>query len=112
MIKSTYEYAKIYGLSSGTNGVLLEWLLRPGAGGVVRFFCFFLFRGGIPDLVRIRLRKENQYESHRSALRNTTHRQGWKVEQISFITGSHSVNEEDLRKNLTSSSKSRRFVSI
>jgi hypothetical protein len=26
--------------------------------------------------------------------------QGWKVEQISFITGSRSLNEQDLRKNL------------
>ncbi len=26
--------------------------------------------------------------------------QDWKVEQIRFITGTHSVNREDLRKNL------------
>lgn len=40
------------------------------------------------------------YESLRSALSNTIHRQGWKVEQISFIAGASSVNEQDLRKNL------------
>ena len=28
-------------------------------------------------------------------------RQGWKVEQVSFITGARSLNEEDLKKNLT-----------
>jgi hypothetical protein len=28
------------------------------------------------------------------------HHQGWKVEQISFVTVSLSVNREDLRKNL------------
>jgi hypothetical protein len=27
-------------------------------------------------------------------------RQGWKVEQISFVTGSRSVNKQDLNKNL------------
>jgi hypothetical protein len=35
-----------------------------------------------------------------NTLSDTIHPQGWKVEQISFITGTHSVNEEDLRKNL------------
>ncbi len=29
------------------------------------------------------------------------HRQGWKVEQVSFITGARSLNEEELKKNLT-----------
>ena len=30
----------------------------------------------------------------------TLQHQGWKVEQISFIAGSRSLNEQDLRKNL------------
>ena len=28
-------------------------------------------------------------------------RQGWKVEQVSFIAGARSFNEEELKKNLT-----------
>jgi hypothetical protein len=28
------------------------------------------------------------------------HRQGWKVEQVSFIAGARSLNEEELKKNL------------
>ena len=30
----------------------------------------------------------------------TIHHQGWKVEQIGFIVGSWSLNEQDLRRNL------------
>ena len=52
-------------------------------------------------LIRVRSRVVNQYESLRRTLGETLQRQGWWVEQISFITGSHSFNEEDLRKNLT-----------
>ena len=50
-------------------------------------------------LLRSRLKTENQYESL-SVLRNVIHRQGWKVEEISSITGKRSVNEQDLRKKL------------
>ncbi len=28
-------------------------------------------------------------------------RQGWKVEQVSFITGVRSLNEDEIKKNLT-----------
>ena len=38
--------------------------------------------------------------SLRRALGVTIQHQGWKVEQIRFITGSRSLNEQDLRKNL------------
>ena len=31
----------------------------------------------------------------------TMHRQGWKVEQISFIAGARSFNEKELKENLT-----------
>ena len=51
-------------------------------------------------LVRTRSRAEDQYESLRRALGVTLQYQGWKVEQISFIVGSRSLNEQDLRKNL------------
>jgi hypothetical protein len=36
----------------------------------------------------------------RRTLGVTLHHQGWKVEQIIFIVGSRSLNEQDLRKNL------------
>ncbi len=52
-------------------------------------------------LLRTRLTVENQYASLRSAFSDTIGGQGWKVEQISFVTGSLCVNEQDLRKNLT-----------
>ena len=31
----------------------------------------------------------------------TMQSQGWKVEQVSFITGARSFNEKELKKNLT-----------
>ena len=42
---------------------------------------------------------ETQYVSLRSALVITVQRQGWKVEQVSFITGARSLNEEELKQN-------------
>jgi hypothetical protein len=44
---------------------------------------------------------EAQCASLRSALAMTMQRQGWKVEQVSFIAGARSLNEEKLKKNLT-----------
>ena len=52
-------------------------------------------------VVRVKRVAEAQYASLRSALTMTMHRQGWKVEQVSFIAGSWSLNEEELKKNLT-----------
>ena len=52
-------------------------------------------------LIRVKTKANNQYESLRRALRDTLQYQGgWQVEQISFIAGSRSLNEQDLRKNL------------
>ena len=51
-------------------------------------------------LLRARFRAENQYESLRRALGITLQHQGWKVEQISFIAGVRSLNEQELRENL------------
>jgi hypothetical protein len=44
---------------------------------------------------------ETQYASLRSALAMTMQCQGWKVEQVNFIAGARSLNEEELKKNLT-----------
>ena len=43
---------------------------------------------------------ESQYTSLRSALTITMQRLGWRVEQVSFIAGARSLNEEDLKTNL------------
>ncbi len=51
-------------------------------------------------LVRAKSTTENQYASLRSAISTVIHRQGWKVEQISFITGARSVDKQDFNKNL------------
>jgi hypothetical protein len=51
-------------------------------------------------LLRAKLTAEYQYVSLRSTISDAIHRKGWKVEQISFVTGSRSVNRQDLRKNL------------
>ena len=87
------------------------WRLRPD-GIVFRpptetkavNFCILEFKhmSDVTDqyLVRGRSRSENQYEPLLRALGATLQRQRWQVEQISVITGSHSLNEQDLRKNL------------
>ena len=52
-------------------------------------------------IVRAKHLVETQYASLRSALAITMQRQGWKVEQVGFIAGARSLNEEELKKNLT-----------
>ena len=51
-------------------------------------------------LVRAKTTAENQYASLRSAIGTVIQRQGWKVDQVSFITGARSVDKQDFRKNL------------
>ena len=51
-------------------------------------------------LVRVKSTAENQYASLRSAISTVIHRQGWKVDQISFITGARSVDKRDFSKNM------------
>jgi hypothetical protein len=43
---------------------------------------------------------EDQYSSLRNVISEAIQRQGWKVDQVSFITGTRSVNKQDLTKNL------------
>jgi hypothetical protein len=50
--------------------------------------------------IRAKSTTENQYVSLRGSISTVIHRQGWKVEQISFITGERSVDKQDLNKNL------------
>ena len=51
-------------------------------------------------IVRAERVVEPQYTSLRSEMVITMQRQGWRVEQVSFITGTRSLNEEELIKNL------------
>jgi hypothetical protein len=51
-------------------------------------------------LARAKKTAENQYASLRSAIGTVVQRQGWKVNQVSFITGARSVDKQDFQKNL------------
>ena len=51
-------------------------------------------------IVRAKRETEAQYTSLRSALVITMQRQGWRVEQVRFVAGARSLNEEELKKNL------------
>jgi hypothetical protein len=51
-------------------------------------------------LVRAKSTDENQYSSLRIVMSTVIYHQGWKVEQISFITDARSVDKQDLNKNL------------
>ena len=79
-------------------------MFRPPTVSKTDIFCILEFKrmSDITDqyLTRTKSRTENQYASLRRDLGTTIQRQGWRVEQIRFIEGSRSLNEEDLRKNL------------
>ena len=51
-------------------------------------------------IVRAKHEAEAQYESLRPALTKTMQRQGWMVQQVSFVAGARSLNEQELKKNL------------
>jgi hypothetical protein len=51
-------------------------------------------------LTRAKLTVENQYVSLHSVISVVIQCEDWRVEQISFITGTRSVNKQDLNKNL------------
>jgi hypothetical protein len=51
-------------------------------------------------LARAKTTADNQYASLCSAIGTVIQRQGWKVGQVSFITGARSVDKQDFRKNL------------
>jgi hypothetical protein len=87
------------------------WRMRPNGivvlppvGNTVGIFCI-LEHKRMSDvcyryLIRAKSTVENQYASLRSVISTVIHRQDWKVEQISFITGARSVDKQDLIKNL------------
>jgi hypothetical protein len=87
------------------------WRMRPDgiavlppAGNKAGTFCI-LEHKRMSDccehyLVRAKKTAENQYASLRSAISTVIQRQGWKVDQVSFITGARSVDKQDFRNNL------------
>jgi hypothetical protein len=79
-------------------------VILPPVGNKTGIFCI-LEHKRISDvcdqyLTRGKHTSETQYESLRSAISKAIQIQGWRVEQISFITGVRSVNNQDLSKNL------------
>ena len=79
-------------------------VILPPVGNKAGIFCI-LEHKRISDvcdqyLTRGKHTSETQYESLRSAISKAIQIQGWRVEQISFITGVRSVNNQDLSKNL------------
>jgi hypothetical protein len=87
------------------------WRMRPDgiavlppAGNKAGTFCI-LEHKRMSDccehyLVRAKQTADNQYASLRRAIGTVIQRQGWKVDQVSFITGARSVDKQDFRKNL------------
>jgi hypothetical protein len=76
----------------------------PPAGNKAGTFCI-LEHKRMSDysehyLVRAKKTADNQYASLRSAISTVIQRQGRKVDQVSFITGARSVDQQDFRKNL------------
>jgi hypothetical protein len=51
-------------------------------------------------ITRAKRTEEDQYVSLLSVISTVIQRQGWKLEQICFITGARSVKKQDLSKNL------------
>jgi hypothetical protein len=87
----------------------------PPAGNKAGTFCI-LEHKRMSDccehyLIRAKKTTENQYASLCSAINTAVQRQGWKVDQVSFITGARSVDKQDFRNNL-SFSEYRKLVSV
>jgi hypothetical protein len=76
----------------------------PPVGNTAGIFCILEHKrmSDVCDryLIRSKSTVENQYASLRGTISTVIHRQGWRVEQISFITGARSVDKQDLSKNL------------
>jgi hypothetical protein len=51
-------------------------------------------------LVRAKKTAENKYASLCSAISMVIQRQGWKVDQVSFITGARSIDKQDFKHNM------------
>jgi hypothetical protein len=76
----------------------------PPVDNVVGIFCILEHKrmSDVCDryLIRVKSTVENQYASLRGVISTVIQYQDWKVEQSSFITGTRSVDKQDLIKNL------------
>jgi hypothetical protein len=76
----------------------------PPVGNTAGIFCILEHKrmSDVCDryLIRSKSTVENQYAPLRGAISTVIQRKGWKVEQISFITGVRSVDKQDLSKYL------------
>jgi hypothetical protein len=75
----------------------------PPVGNTAGTFCILEHKRMSDVCERYLVRAKNTAENHaslRSAISTVIQRQGWKVEQISFITGARSVDKKDFSKNL------------
>ncbi len=76
----------------------------PPVGNVAGIFCILEHKrmSDVCDryFIRVKSTTENQYASLRDVISTVIQCQGWKVEQSSFITGTRSVDKQDLSKNL------------
>jgi hypothetical protein len=83
------------------DGVAFKIPTKPKTGVICLLEFKFMSDVTRHYIVRAQLEAEVQYSSLKSALTMTMNRQGWKVEQVSFISGARSLNDEELKKNLT-----------
>jgi hypothetical protein len=79
-------------------------VILPPVGNKAGIFCI-LEHKRISDvcdqyLTRGKHTEESQYASLRSVVSKAIQLQGWRVEQIIFITGARSLNKQDLSKKL------------
>ncbi len=93
---NTLEHVKRYGIETSPN-IAIKMPTKTRVGVV----CLLEFKR-MSDVTRhyiVRAKRvaEAQYASLRSTLVMTMQRQGWKVEQVSFISGARSLNEEELK---------------
>ncbi len=77
-------------------------VVLPPVGNKSGVFCILEHKrmSDVCDRYLTRVITETQYVSLRSGISETIQRQGWKVDQIRFTTGTRSVNKQDLIKNL------------
>jgi hypothetical protein len=86
------------------------WRMRPDGiavlspvGDTAGTFCILDHKRMSDCCERYLVRAKSTAENHvslRSAISTAIQRQGWKVEQTSFVTGARSVDKRDFSKNL------------
>ena len=78
------------------DGITFKVPTKDGAGVICLLEFKYMSDVTSHYIVRAKRVTETQYASLKSTLVITMQRQGWKVEQVSFIPGTRSLNEEEL----------------